>query len=133
MYTAEIHAKYMKNFVIHSVGIRVKPINSGGKHHYTLQMPTKRTRDVWFIFYANYDANMLDDIVDNRHVVNLIQNNGDMITEVIDERFGASNTADRITFVKTNKGYEFYGVYKIINNGATRCYQRISLNYPIEK
>lgn len=99
---------------------------------YAANADTDRTRGVWFIFYANYDADKLDDIVENRHVVNLIQNNGDVIIEVVDGSIGASNLADRITFVKTNKGYEFYGVYKIIENGTTRCYQRISLNYPIK-
>ena len=84
------------------------------------------------IFYPNYDAQKLDAVVDDYHVVNLIQNNGDNIIEVVDDNIGKSNNANRITFVKTNSGYEFFGVYKIVKNGTTRLYQRISDNYPIE-
>lgn len=79
-----------------------------------------------------YDAQRLDSVVDNYHVVNLIQNNGDTIIEVVDDNLGKSNNANRITFVKTNSGYEFFGVYKIVENGTTRRYQRISDNYPIK-
>lgn len=85
---------------------------------------------VWFIFYPNYDAQKLDSVVDDYHVVNLIQNSGDSIIEVVDS--GATfNSKYRIVFVKTNKGYEFFGVYKTVQTGATRLYQRISDNYPI--
>ena len=93
---------------------------------YAANADTDRTNDVWFIFYPNYDAQKLDAVVD------LIQNNGDNIVEVVDDNIGKSNNANRITFVKTNSGYEFFGIYKIVKNGTTRLYQRISDNYPIE-
>lgn len=99
---------------------------------YATNADTDRTSDVWFIFYPNYDAEKLDNVVDDFHVVNLIQDNGDKIIEVVDERLGKSNNANRITFVKTNNGYQFLGVYKIVKNGTTRMYQRISKQYPIK-
>ena len=99
---------------------------------YAANADTNKTNDVWFIFYPNYDAQRLDSVVDNYHVVNLIQNNGDTIIEVVDDNLGKSNNANRNTFVKTNSGYEFFGVYKIVENGTTRRYQRISDNYPIK-
>lgn len=51
---------------------------------------------------------------------------------MVDDNIGKSNNANRITFVKTKNGYEFLGVYKIIKNGTTRIYQRISNVYPVE-
>lgn len=99
---------------------------------YAENADTDRVNDVWFIFYPNYDAEKLDNIVNDYHVVNLIQNNGDRIVEVVDDNIGKSNNANRITFVKTKNGYEFLGVYKIIKNGTTRIYQRISNVYPVE-
>lgn len=98
---------------------------------YAANADTDRTRDVWFIFYPNYDAQKLDNVVDDRHIVNLIQNNGDTIIEMVADKLVKSNNADTITFVKTKHGYEFFGVYKLIKNGATRVYQRISKDYPI--
>lgn len=100
---------------------------------YAANADTDRINDVWFIFYPNYDAQKLDTVVNDYHVVNLIQNNGDTIYEVVDETIGLSNKANRITFVKTNSGYEFLGVYKIVKNGTTRLYQRIYDNYPIKE
>lgn len=99
---------------------------------YATNADTDRTRDVWFICYPNYAPEMLDCIVEDRHVVNLIQNNGDTIIEVVVEEIGKSNNADRITFVKTKYGYEFFGVYKLVKNSTTRVYQRISKDYPIK-
>ncbi len=99
---------------------------------YAANADTDRVNDVWFIFYPNYDAQRLDTVVDDYHVVNLIQNNGDNIIEVVDDNIGKSNNANRITFVKTSSGYEFFGIYKIIQNGTTRLYQRIYNNYPIK-
>ena len=98
---------------------------------YAANADTNRTSDVWFIFYPNYDPQKLDTVVDNYHVVNLIQNNGEDIIEVVDDSIGKSNNANRITFVKTKNGYEFFGVYKIIQNGTTRVYKRISDIYPM--
>ena len=99
---------------------------------YAANADTKRLNDVWFIFYPNYDAEKLNAVVDNHHVVNLIQKDGDVIIETVEEFIGESNDANRITFVKTKKGYEFLGVYSIIQNGTTRIYKRISDNYPLE-
>lgn len=98
---------------------------------YATNADTNRTRDVWFIFYPNYDANNMENIVENEHAVNLIKDNGEHIIEIVDEDIGRSNPADRITFVKTNCGYEFFGVYRLIHNDTTRIYERISRNYPI--
>lgn len=99
---------------------------------YAENADTNRTSDVWFIFYANYDPQKLDTVVNNYHVVNLIQNNGENIIEIVDDSIGRSNNANRITFVRTKNGYEFFGVYKIIQNGSTRIYKRISDIYPIK-
>ena len=98
---------------------------------YAANADTNRTSDVWFIFYPNYDPQKLDTVVNNYHVVNLIQNSGKEIIEIVDDSIGRSNNANRITFVKTENGYEFFGVYKIIQNGTTRVYQRISDIYPM--
>ncbi len=98
---------------------------------YATNADTDRTRDVWFIFYANYDINKLDNVVENVHVVNFIKEDGEQIIEIVDEEIGVSNQADRITFIKTNIGYVFFGVYRLIQNGTTRIYNRISRNYPI--
>ncbi len=108
-------------------------VNKFGWHTplYAENADTDRTNDVWFIFYPNYDAEKINSVVDDYHVVNLIKNNGDNIIEVVENRLGKSNNANRITFVKTSSGYKFFGVYKIIHNGTTRLYQRISDIYPM--
>ncbi len=89
-----------------------------------------RTRDVWFISYPNYDVKNANNYVKDGHVITAIIERGDRILEVVDEKVGYSNNADRITFVKTSNGYQFLGVYKIIRNGTTREYQRVSKQYP---
>jgi len=98
---------------------------------YAKNADSDRMRDVWFIFHANYDLNKLDSVVENEHVLNLIQDDGDTIMEAVADYIGSSNPADRIVFIKTNNGYEFSGVYNIIENGTTRVYKRFSNNYPI--
>ena len=100
---------------------------------YATNADTDRTNDVWFIFYPNYDAEKLDTAVADYHVVNLIRNDGDEIIEIVDDRIGESNHANRITFVKTSNGYEFFGVYEIVKNGTARLYRRIHNNYPTGK
>ena len=100
---------------------------------YATNADTDRIRDVWFIFHANFDAKNLENVVENGHVVNFIKDNGEEIVETVDESIGSSNDADRITFVKTKSGYEFYGVYRLEQNTTTRIYKRISRNYPIVK
>lgn len=99
---------------------------------YAANADTNRTSGVWIIFYPNYDPQKLDAVVDDYHVVNLIQNNGEKIIEIVDDSIGRSNSANRITFVKTKNGYEFLGVYKIIQNGTTRIYKKISDIYPMK-
>lgn len=100
---------------------------------YAANADTDRINDVWFIFYPNYDSQRLDTYVDDCHVVNLIQDNGDTIIEIVDDAIGKANDTCRITFVKTKRGYEFLGVYEIVQNGTTRIYKRISDNYPIKE
>lgn len=97
---------------------------------YATNADTDRTNDVWFIFYPNYDAEKLDTAVADYHVVNLIRNDGDEIIEIVDDEIGESNHANRITFVKTSNGYEFFGVYEIVKNGTARLYRRIYDYYP---
>jgi len=99
---------------------------------YAKNADTDRTRDVWFIFFANFDQKHLDSVVKGARVVNLIQDNGDTIIEAVDDYIGSSNPADRVVFIKTNSGYEFFGVYKIVQNGTTRIYKRFSDSYPID-
>ena len=98
---------------------------------YASNCDTDRTRDVWFIFYANFDAHNLDNVVEDVHVVNYISADGEQIIEIVDENIGPSNPTDRITFVKVDKLYVFYGVYKLVKNGTERIYKRISRKYPI--
>ncbi|MBQ8725990.1 MAG: hypothetical protein IJY84_02690 [Clostridia bacterium] len=86
--------------------------------------------DVWFICYPNYDKNNLNNVVADKHVVNLIQDNGNKIIEIVENRIGMSHVANRITFVKTKDGYKFLGVYRIVKNGTTREYERVSKFYP---
>lgn len=100
---------------------------------YAANADKERKNDVWFIFYPNYDAKKLDAAVNDYHVVNLIQDYGNTIIEIVDDNIGKANNAHRITFVKTKRGYEFFGVYKIIKNGVTRIYKRIYDNYPIDE
>lgn len=99
---------------------------------YAPNCDANKENDVWFICYPNYDIDKLDCVVDDFHVVNLIRNEDDEIIEVVDEHIGKSNNANRITFVKTKYGYKFLGVYKIVKNGTTRIYKRISNKYPID-
>ncbi len=99
---------------------------------YAEDADAERRRDVWFIFYANYDAERLDSVVDDGHVINLIKDGGDTIYENVDERIGPSHIADRITFVREKAGYVFYGVYRLIENGTLRVYKRIADQFPIE-
>lgn len=99
---------------------------------YAANVDRKKQCGVWFIFYPNYDSEKLDAVVEDYHVVNLIQNNGDTIIEVVDS--GATDSSEyRIVFVKTNSGYEFFGVYKTVESGNTRVYKRIFDNYPFEQ
>lgn len=99
---------------------------------YAVNADATRTSDVWFIAYPNYDIGEINNVEPNAHAVNFIHNNGDMIIEVVNETTGASHNANRITFVKTaNKYYQFLGVYKLVENGTTRVYKRISKTYPI--
>ena len=99
---------------------------------YAKNADTTREKDVWFIFYPNYDKNQLDTVVNDFHVVNLIQDEGETIIEIVADEVSASNNADRITFVRTNIGYEFFGVYRIVKNGTVRIYKRIYKKYPID-
>ncbi len=98
---------------------------------YAKNCDTNRENDVWFIYYPNYDKDKLYSVVDDFHAVNFILNDGEDIVEVVDQKEGKSNNANRITFVKTNAGYEFLGVYKIVENSLTRKYKRISKVYPL--
>ncbi len=99
---------------------------------YAMNADTDRTRDVWFICYPNYDVKKLENVAESGCAVNLIKDGGDTIVEVVDEKFGASNKADRITFAKNEKGkYIFLGVYTLVQNGTIRVHKRISDTYPI--
>ena len=100
---------------------------------YAENVNSARTIDVWFIFYPNYDAERLDNSVDDYHIVNLIQDNGDTIIEVFDNDVWKTNTANTIVFVKTPKGYEFFGIYKVIQDDNARIYKRIGDHYPIDR
>ncbi len=91
-----------------------------------------RTLDVWFVSYPNYDAKNANNYVKDGHVITAIIDKGDKILEVVDDRVGSSNVADRITFVKTTNGYQFLGVYKIVKNGTSRAYERISKEFPLK-
>ena len=91
-----------------------------------------RKNDVWFIFYPNYNRNKLDCIVGDHHVVNLIENNEKDITEIVDPKYGPTKNDIRITFIRKKSGYYFLGVYKVVKNGTTRHYKKISDTYPFK-
>lgn len=102
---------------------------------YATNCDRERKRDVWFLFYANYDLKNATpqniDCIEDAHVINFILNNGDTILESIDESYGKSNEADRIVFVKVNGIYEFLGVFTLTENTAgKRQYRRISKEFP---
>ena len=98
---------------------------------YSENCDTNRENDVWFICYPNYSKDGLMNVVPDVHAINIIEDNGDKITEIVAQRIGMSHIANRITFVKTKDGYAFLGVYKIVQNGTTRIYKRISDQYPM--
>ena len=98
---------------------------------YAEDCDTNRENDVWFICYPNYSKNGLLNVVPDEHAINIIEDNGDKITEIVAQRIGMSHVANRITFVKTKDGYAFLGVYEIVQNGTTRIYKRISNKYPM--
>ncbi len=92
---------------------------------YASYADTNRTSNVWFIFNKNYDKNKLNLVVKNCNVINYIVDNGAFIIE-INNICDKTNDANRITFIKTSDGYEFLGVYKMVENGSIRIYKRIS-------
>ena len=95
---------------------------------YATNCDTNRELAVWFISKPKYCET---NVMENNHI-NLIKNNGDEIIEKVAPYLGISHDTGRITFVKTSAGYEFFGVYKLEQNGTTRIYKRISNNYPIK-
>lgn len=90
-----------------------------------------RKRDVWFICYPNYDQNKaIENCCEDYHVADCICKNGEYIIEVFIDNQSDAHDAERITFVKNKFGqYEFYGVYRLIVNGSSRIYKRISNTY----
>lgn len=85
-----------------------------------------RTSAVWFICYSNLGGR---DDPDHR---NRILDNGDRIVETVTSRIGAAEDDRRITFVKVQGQYVFFGVYELVRNGLRREYKRISRTYPVE-
>ncbi len=92
---------------------------------------TYRTSDVWFICYPVYDSEALGNATDKDHI-NYIHSDGEIIEELVPEKVGRAHEANKIVFVKTQYGYEFFGVYKIVKNGILRKFQRISDTYPMK-
>ena len=89
-----------------------------------------KKNDVWFItYYVNKET----DYSQNSDHKNVILNDGNEIIEIVSSRIGKSNEANRITFIKTSKGYAFLGVYELIENGLKRKYKRISSEYSITR
>ena len=90
---------------------------------YATNADANKENDIWFICHYGYNIN-------NNHIANLILNNGDNIIEIVSNKLGASSNANRITFIKTEEGYVFLGVYKLITNGTKRTFKKISNIYP---
>lgn len=109
---------------------RDKAIQFGrqGAPLYAENCDTDRKFAVWFISNPKYNDT---DIMQNNHI-NLIKHNGDKIIEKVAAFIGSSRDTGRIIFIKTKSGYEFLGVYKLVQNGMTRIYKRISDIYPIK-
>ena len=95
---------------------------------YAENCDTDRKLAVWFISNPKF----YDTAIMEKNHINLIKNNGDEIIETVAAFIGGSRDTGRIVFVKTNLGYEFFGVYKLVQNGTTRIYKRISDIYPIK-
>ena len=86
--------------------------------------------DVWFICYPNFDKKHIHNYCESVCAVNVIQKKGEQIIEVVDDKFGNGSSNNRITFLRTDDGYIFLGVFSPIINGTTRVYQKISDCYP---
>ena len=107
---------------------KISQFGRQGAPLYAENCDTNRELAVWFISNPKYGDT---DVMQNNHI-NLIKHNGDEIVEKVAAFIGSSRDTGRITFVKTKQGYEFLGVYKLVKNGTTRIYERVSNTYPIK-
>ena len=90
----------------------------------------EHTKDVWFIFHANYNKENFDSISNSgRPVLNYINKKENYIIECLDENlWGESSNNERITFARmeNGQGYEFLGTYKLKNqHDGVRVYVKI--------
>ena len=117
-----------------TLGWDYSQINKFGRQKplYATNADTDRKRSVWFIFYANY-SDKIETAVDDLHAVNMIHDNGNAIIEIVSDKLGSTKDKERVVFARVKDGYEFLGVYKVIQNGTTRIYERISDVYPLDR
>ena len=107
---------------------KVNQFGRQGAPLYAENCDADRKLAVWFISNPKFYTT---EIFEKNHI-NFIKNNGDEIVEKVAPFIGSSRDTGRITFVKINRGYEFFGVYKLVQNGTTRIYKRISDIYPMK-
>ena len=107
---------------------KISQFGRQGTPLYAENCDSDRKFAVWFISNPKFnDA----EIFEKNHI-NLIRNKGERIVEKVAPFIGSSRDTGRITFVKTSAGYVFFGVYKLVQNGTTRIYERISKVYPLK-
>lgn len=88
--------------------------------------------EVWFLsqpFYRRMPLEQLDHSV----ISGAIDYDGDYIFEYFN-KFYHDSGYHRVTFIKTDKGYVFFGVYKLITfAGSIPVYKRIGYDFPMTK
>jgi hypothetical protein len=96
---------------------------------YADKADTDRSRGVWFINFPKYE--LID--TEGAKYTTFVLDNCKTIIEVVDETRGECSPNDRITFVKTQYGYKFLGVYALKENGLRHVFEKVSDVYPIEQ
>ena len=92
--------------------------------------------EVWFLSRPFYEKTPLEQL-DRSVISGYIDRNGDYIFEYFN-KFYHDSRYDRVTFVKTDKGYVFYGVYKLTTftgdeDNSIPVYKRIGYDFPMTK
>ena len=74
--------------------------------------------DVWFIDNPTFDNCQVDAKLEEYHFVNLISDGEYYVCEIFEDMYGSYFCSKNhiLTFVKTNIGYVFLGVYRVHQN-----------------
>ena len=88
--------------------------------------------EVWFLSQPFYERLPVEQ-VDSTVISGVIERNGEHIFEYFN-KFYHDSGYQRVTFIKTDKGYVFYGVYQLITfAGSIPVYKRIGYDFPMTK